>query len=1014
MTIRTTLRTVVTGLFLTFLCVATALAQEKDVSGTVIDGATGQPLPGANVSVKGTTTGTTTGMDGAYELTVPGPEAVLVYSFVGYQRQEVTVGDQEVIDVTLQEDVEQLDEVVVVGYGTQRRSDISGAVSSVDVADADVGQVTSTQDLIRGRIAGVELQENSGEPGAGVNIRVRGTSSISGGNDPLYVIDGIPVSTTSLTPGGVSGGGVTTSNTTNPLSLLNPQDVESIQILKDAASTAIYGSEGANGVVLIETKSGVSGSVQVDYSGRFTSSSVANEMNLLTGDEYRQAQREIFDDDVSSGPSVNTQDEVLQSALSQTHNLSFSGGNDQTTYRASLGYLDQEGILIENGIERATGRINAQHSSFNDALRFSLNLTGSYMERQHGFFNQGGGFEGGAIKSIIAWRPTLPLRTEDGELSFLSRDIRNPIGLQEQITDVTDQRRLLGNFTTRVAPIEGLVGKATIGTDIADAVRRSLIPNANTIGEEVGGIARQQRRELSSVVGQTTLEYARDLTDTQRLQLLGGFEYKRTTFQDFGIQTQDILDALGFNNLGAGRQPQTPSSEKQLVEQVSFFGRASYSLLDRYTLTASVRRDGSSVFGEDEKFAVFPSVSAGWNMHREAFLEDVDWIANLKLRASVGVSGNQAIPPLQTAATLSPDPLFVGIFGEDQTSIGVAPQRAPNPDLKWEQTTEYNAGVDFTLWRIDGALDVYRRETTDLLLDVNVPLPSVSTTVLQNIGEVLNQGVELQVNASVFDRNKWSLDVGGNINSNFNEVTDLGGREFIDHTGVNGAGQSGLTAQRLQEGRPIGSYYGPVFAGIDEDGQETYEAEGGGTTTDLSAARRDFIGNPVPDFSYGFNVNVRYSDFDLSAFFRGASGKKLFNNTALEFTTLSNFGRGINVDADALTDGTRAAFTEDGPGHTPVYSSRWIENASFLRLDNLTLGYTLPDASRFSLRRARVYVSAQNLFTITPYDGFDPEVNTNVNAEDTGFRALALPDRGIDYTSYPRARSFTFGVEVGL
>lgn len=1000
-------RTLVLSLLFTLACVPFAWAQ-TDVSGTVTETSSGQPLPGVNISIQGTTTGTTTNAQGQYSLTVPGPDAVLVFSFVGYETREIQVGNRTTIDVQLQEDVAALDEVVVVGYGQQRRQDISGSISSVDVEEASVGQVTSPQELIQGRVSGVNVISNSGEPGAGMSIRIRGTTSISAGSDPLYVIDGVPINNTNLTPGGAAQGGVTSSSTTNPLALLNPQDIESIQVLKDAAATSIYGSQGANGVILIETRDGEAGSVQVDYSGRVSAGTFANELDMLSAEEYAEAAGSP-----GAGASTDWQDVTTRTTVTNNHNLSFSGGSEATSYRASLSYMNQEGLLKNSGIERVNGRVNANHSTFEDRLRLNLNLTASYFKRNHAFFNQGGGFEGGAIKGMIGFDPREPLESDDGQFNEFSRNIRNPVALLERITDITDQNRILGNFSTEVDITGGLTAEGTFGVDLGQAIRRTFIPGSGPglwIGSGPNGVARQAERNISNIVTQATLNYNTEFIEGQRFGGLLGAEYKRETFQEVGVEGQDfITDALEFNNLsGAGTITSAGTfSGKALVEQVSFFGRANYNINDKYLLEGTVRRDGSSVFGDDQTFAWFPSGSIAWRVANEPFMQDVTWLTELKLRASVGLSGNQAVPPYQSLATLSPASGFTGIFGEGEAEVtGVAQERAPNPGLKWEETTEINVGVDFTAGRFDGALEVYSKNTKDLLLDVRVPPPAPSQFVLQNVGEVENIGVEFSVDAFIIEREDMSLTVGGTISSNRNEIKDLGGRGFIDHTAVNGAGQTGVFAQRLEAGNPVGAFYGPVFVGI-ENGQEVFETEDGGTTTVLGEARRDFIGNPIPDFLYSLNTSFRYNNFDVSAFFRGEQGRDLFNNTALEFQTKSNLGQGIGVLADALTDGT-------GEGHVPQYSSRWIEDASYLRLDKLTIGYTVPNTSSFGMRRARVYVSGQNLFVITPYDGYDPEVSTNVTGADLGFRSLARPARGVDYTSYPRSRTITFGVEVGF
>lgn len=1014
-------------LFFAFFAGVTTVYAQQEVEGTVTDANDGQPIPGVNIVVEGTSTGTTTDFEGQYSLTVPGPEATLVFSFVGYQSESVTVGDQTTINVELREDVAALDEVVVVGYGTQRRRDISGSVASVDVEAANTGQVTSPQDLIQGRVAGVNILENSGEPGSGINVRIRGTTSISAGSDPLYVVDGIPINSTNITPGGSEAGGVTSSSTANPLALINPNDIESIEVLKDAAATAIYGSQGANGVILVTTKGGEAGNVQVDYSGKVSAGVMARKLDLIDGDTFRRGQAcvdfedEGFDgfgecfqniDGDFSGTNTDWQDEATRNTLTHEHNLSFAGGGESTTYRASLGYMTQPGLLDNSGIERINGRVNASHATFDDRLRFNLNLTASYFQREHAFFNQGGGFEGGAIKGMIAFDPRRPLRT-DGEFTEYSNNIRNPVALLTRISDVTDQERIIGNFSTEVDLTEGLTARGTFGVDVGDAIRRSYIPGAGPaqwVGQSFNGLARQAERSLSNVVVQSTLDYNRNIGETQTLNAVGGFEYQREVFQEVGTEVRDfVADALEFNNLGSGVDVQPSNSNKQEVTLLSFFGRVNYNLQDTYLLTATVRRDGSSVFGEDERFAWFPSASAAWRLSNEAFMENVDWLSDLKLRVSYGLAGNQAVPPYRALATLSPSSGNKVPYGPGEDDIiGVSPDRPASPDLKWEQTAEFNVGLDFLAGRFDGALDFYQRTTDDLLLEVRVPPPSFSEFVLQNVGSVENTGVEFSLNALVFDRDSWSFSAGGNISTNRNEITDLGDRGFIDHSPVSGAGQTGVDAQRLEEGRPIGSFYGPVFTGINEAGEETYRAaEGGGTTTELGEAAREYIGNAVPDFSYGLNLDFQYQGFDLSAFFRGAQGAQVFNNTALEFTTKSNLGQGISVFEDALTDGTN---TE----HVPVYSSRWVEDASFFRLDRLTLGYNVPASATDYLRRARVYLSARNLFVITPYSGFDPEVNTNVTGQDLGFRTLARPARGIDYSSYPRSRTFTLGVEFGF
>lgn len=989
-----------------------ALGQERVVQGTVTDGVTGEPLPGANVSVQGTQVGTTTGTDGTYQIEIPDSDAVLVFSFVGYREKNIRVRDRETINVTLQEQVGQLEEVVVTGYGAQQRGEISGAISSVDVPAANVGQVSSPQDLLQGRVAGVSIVSNSGAPGSGQRVRIRGRKSLSASAEPLYVVDGVPIGNTNITPGGAGGA----TNSANPLSLINPRDIESMQVLKGPAATAIYGSQGSNGVIVIETKSGASGRLQVDYSGQTSSGTPARELNLLNPNEFRSARQEFADADLpETGVNTDWQDEVMQSTLSHEHNLSFSGGTEQTSYRGSASYYDQEGLLRNTGLERITGRLNASHSALEDRFELNLRLFRSYLERNHAFRQEtGGGTAASVIKDMLTFPPNRPVQ-EGGTFFEYAEQNRNPVALLEQITDVSNQNRTLASLDLGFDLLDNLTAEGTFSADLSEGRRRTYVPIASAVGRDVGGIGRQAEREFQSFVAQSLLTYDRETLSLFGLEhsvrLLGGFEFERETFQTIDVESQEfVTDAvLGFNNLGGGSNVQTPGSGKEQVDQVSFFGQLNYNYQDKYLVTASLRRDGSSVFGDQNKFALFPSASLGWNAAQEPFL-DIDGLSQLKFRVSGGISGNQGVPPLQTLPGLTASRGNAAVFGADNEIIGVAQTRTASPGLKWEETTEFNVGVDFTAGRFSGTLDYYRSQTEDLLLNVRVVQPAPSNFVLDNVGEVSNTGVEASLEALVVDRSDMNLTVTANASSNRNEIDDLGGRGTIDHGTVGGRGQSGVTSQRLEPGHPIGSFYGPVFAGVNENGEEVYRTGDGETTTDPGLAENVHLGNPIPDVAYSLNLDFRYQNFDLSAFFRGEQGREVFNNTALVYTSKSRLAQGINMLESGLTDGTSVT-------HSATYSSRWVQDASFFRLDKLSLGYDIANAlgnALYNVRRARIFASANNLFVITPYSGYDPELNTNTSGEGLGFRNLATPARGIDWTSYPRSRTFTVGIELGL
>lgn len=1007
-----TLRIATSSLALLLLGAGLTYGQEKMVRGTVTDATSDEPIEGVNVVVEGTQIGTTTGAEGTYEIEVPGPEAVLVFSFVGYQSQEIPVGDRENIDVTLEEEVGDLEEVIVTGYSAQERQEISGSISPVDVEQANIGQIESPQDLLQGRVSGVSIAGNDGEPGSDQRVRVRGLKSLSANSQPLYVIDGTPVSNTNVTPGGPQGA----SNSANPLALLNPQDIESIQVLKDAASTAIYGSQGSGGVILIETKDGISGATRVNYSGQTNIGEVSRSLDLLNGEEFREASQELFDTEFSQeeqNTNTDWQDAVMRTTLSQEHSLSFSGGMGQSTYRVSGNYVDREGLVRQSGFTRASGRINVRHSTLEDRLRLTGRLYGSYMERNHVFAQETVGASGSVIKDMLAFPPIKSVRNENGEFLEFSEQNLNPIALQEQITDNTDQQRMIGNASIQYDLLEGLTLNGAFNFDQSRGTRRSFVPKASRAGQDIGGAGEQSQRLFTDLVTQSQINYNNDNLLGGSIRLLGGFEYEREVFQQLGISSQEfITDAVpGFNNLGGGQNVQTPFSGKATVNQLGFFSQLNYNYDDRYLLTATARRDGSSVFGRENRWAWFPSASLGWNIAQESFM-DIEGLSQLKLRVSGGFSGNQAVPPFESLPVLAPSRGNSGVFGADNEVIGTTQQRAARPDLKWETTTEVNVGVDFTAGRFDGTVEYYTSNTTDLLLNVRVLQPAPSNFVLDNVGEVSNKGVEASLQALVVDRQEMSLTMNATASSNRNIIESLGARGTIDHGTVSGRGLSGVTSQRLEPGHPIGSFYGPVFAGI-ENGEEVFEDGEGGTTTDAGAAPNRHLGNPVPDVAYSFNLDFQYQNFDFGFFLRGEQGRELFNNTALVLTTKSRLAQGLNALEEATNDGTSTS-------HSPEMSSRWIEDASFLRLDKLSVGYDFSDLlarsglQQIQFRQARVYLTGGNLFVLTPYDGYDPEMNTNESGEGLGFRNLATPSRGIDWANYPRSRTLTVGVQLGF
>ena len=990
--------------------VGAAMAQERTVTGTVIDADTEEPIPGANVVIDGTTRGTTTNIDGEYSLDIRGPEDIIAFSFVGYETQRIQVGDQEVIDVALQEDVALLEDVVVVGYGERRRQDISGSVSSVDVASANVGNVTNPDQLIQGRVSGVNITPSDGGPGAGSTVRIRGTSSIGASNEPLYVIDGVPIDNASTVPGGAD---VASQPTRNPLNFLNPNDIESIDILKDASAAAIYGSRGSNGVILIQTKQGQAGQVRVDYDGSVTGSQLANSVDILTGSEYRDFVNSLATEEggeiVSNDPrfedaevrsaleglgDANTdwQDVITRTAVSQEHNLAISGGTEATQYRASVSYAEELGIVENTGLERLTGRVNARNTALEGRFRTGLNLTAGYVRDNNTPQQQTGGFEGDIFLNVFQFNPTQPVM-EDGEFFEVpgQTSVRNPLAMAEEIRDFARTTRVLGNIFGELDLVEGLTARVNVGLNRETASRDIFLPRSSPIAQGRGGEANVRSNERYSVLLETTGTYRNSFIEGQDLEVTAGYSWQEFDLRGLGATGRDFVsDAISVFNIGSGEdQDINPFSFREQSRLISFFGRVNYDIDSKYLLAGSLRRDGSSRFGDGNRWGLFPAGSIGWRLSDEPFMDEVDWLNNLLLRFGVGVTGSQEIGIGRSLATFSPG---IRNVRNGQEIVGANLTNFPNPDLGWEETTSYNLALDYGMLggRFQGALEVYRRDTDDLLLDVTVPEPTEVGTQLQNIGSMRNEGVEFNIDAILYDRQTWSLSVGGNIATNRNEVLSLREEgDFISTGTVSGEGQTNVTAQRIQAGRPIGSFYGPVFLGLDQNGNQVFELDDDGNRVER------FIGNAQPDFNYGLNIQGAYDDFDFSLFLRGVQGIDVFNNLALLHDNTRQLLNGRNFFSSAID-------SPQNSGDTPVFSDRWIQDGSFLRIDNVTVGYTLPDLPQ--VRNARLSLSVNNLYTFTSYTGWDPEVNT-----DAGLGTL-----GMDFTSYPRSRSITFGVNVSF
>jgi len=968
------------SLLIFVLCCGQVIAQTSVVSGTVSSADDGSMLVGVNIVVKNTDTGTTTNENGAFVLEGVSANDVLVLSYIGYETAEVAVSGRAIIEVTLVSTVIAGEDVVVIGYGTQSRRDVTGAISSLKEGSFTKGTNTDLQSLLQARAPGVVITANNGDIGSEPRIRIRGGTSINASNNPIIVVDGVPINNSSALPGGfTTGAGAGADGTMdNPLGMLNPDDIASIDILKDAASSAIYGARGGNGVILITTKEGRPGELSLTYSASTSSSSITKKLDLMDAAGFKSYASSIGVDIEDGGANTDWQDEILRSAVSTNHNISFSAGTQQTQYRASISYLDQQGILLNSERQRISTRLNVRHTMLDNKLKLGLKVSPSFSNRNNTPYNQRAGYFGGVFTNVLKFNPTYPVKNADGSYyEYATTTIRNPVALLNEISDVGENLRVLTSATAEYELISGLNAKVTLGLDRESYNRNIYEPNSLPYAASIGGQASVQNTQRKNDHFNTTLNYS-----NSSMNVLAGYEFQEFTNSGFGATTKGfVTDAWLYNNMGGATDFTTaPYSFKNQNRLVSFFGRVAYSMGGKLNVMATLRREGSSRFGDDNKWGVFPSASVGFRVTDD-----------IKLRASYGVAGNQEIGNYRSLVTLGSGANAV-IGG--QLLSGVAANQLANPDLKWETTSDINFGVDFALMdnKITGSVDMYSKTTEDMLVEVNVPQPAVVTTKLDNVGSVENSGLEFFINSVNMSTKDMSWNTSFNFSTNKNNVVSLGKDvEYIVTGQVGGAGLSGVQAAIIKPGEPFGTFFGYELSGYDADGQEILSTDGG----PLGDGRR-ILGSPHPDYTFGMTNQINFGNIDFSFYIWSVQGNEILNNTRLEYQRPSNPFNNINLFSETADDVNNGLGSEAAVALT----DKFIEDGSFIRLQNVTIGYTLKTGQ---FKNLRFYLSADNLITLTDYSGFDPEVST--------ISGLA---EGIDYTNYPKAKTISFGINVGL
>lgn len=938
----------------------------------------GEPIIGANIVEKGTTNGTITDMDGNYSLTVNDlKKAVLQASFIGYNTIEESVKGRSTVEIKLSPSVVNLGEVVAIGYGTQTRKEITGSVANITEKDFNQGVTREASDLLQGKVAGLNIASGSGDVSSSPQIRLRGTSTLQNDQGPMIVIDGIP------------GGDMST---------VAPSDIESISVLKDASSAAIYGSRSAGGVILITTKRGSGSKTQVNYDGYVALSSLANKPDLLTADEWRSYAASVGQSEQAKqfdqyGASTDWFDEISRTGFSQNHSLSLSGGSSKSNYRASVNYLKNSGVIRDNEMERFNFRFQFQQRAINDRLRIGLTGAATILD-----YNPTYGYN-----FVLAYNmlPVFPVKMSDGSwYENVGYDLGNPVHNIEANTRKNKTNSYYGVGDLQFTIIDGLDIKASLYKSRRLNEYSQYYDSTTDAGRDDGGYAYKRSQTYDKDMMEWTLNYDKTFNDVHKVNGLLGYSWEENMFSEFTAANRNFTtDMLGANKLQAGQdlRPDDVTSQKNEYRLISMFARAHYSYAERYMITATVRRDGSSKFGTNHKWGIFPSVSAAWGISQEAFMQDIDWINDLKLRAGWGVTGNQdGLKPYKTLELYGASDKY---YDSGSWLTGYKIDQNANPDLKWKQTSMLNIGLDFQLFngRLGGTVEWYDKRTKDMLYTYTVPSPPyLYREMMANVGDMKNTGIEVLLNLDAIRTKDFSWNTTLNMSHNKNEVTSLSNDNFTTTRIYAGdawiRGSSGGTTHVVEEGRPIGQFYGWRCDGIDADGKYIlYDKTGDGQ---ISEDDRDYIGDAQPDLIFGWTNSFRYKAIDFSFFFRGSIGNDVLNHVRMAYAQ-----PGYLIGSNALDDPLTYQLKE-----VPKYCSLYIENASFVRLDNVTLGYTFNTKKLNWLDKARIYVTGQNLFVITGYKGLDPETNMGRN---DGL-APGVEDREF----YPKARTFTFGVNL--
>lgn len=972
-------------------------AQTKQVTGKVKD-IRGLAVIGASVVVKGTQSGTTTNSEGDFSMTVPQATTTLVISAVGFAEQEVNIATSSTVDVTLLESTNNLNEVVVVGYGTARRRDLTGSVTSVTAKDFNTGQINTPEQLLQGKAAGVQITNSSGQPGGLTIVRIRGNNSIRTGNTPLYVVDGVPLDGRTPRPG-FSSNSVGTSPPADPLTFINPNEIASMEILKDASAAAIYGARGANGVILITTKRGAAGPSKVDGNFNVGFGNVMRKIDVLDAGGYRAALEKYDAPRSDSGANVNAFDEITRSAFTQNYSVALSGGTDASKYRASFFVGDQDGTILKTNLKKYVGNFNGQFKFLDNKLTLDFSGTVAHVGETVAPISQDAGSNGNLISLALIWNPTLILKRSNGMYNQSNPSGQvNPLALSDAVNDHVATTTVLGNVNAAYKILPWLEYRFLYGLNYGEGNRDWEMQGwiSGTGGDAPGkGAAAVLNNKLFSQTITHTLNINTDLSEDFRLNAVAGYEYWRSQYQGRGsyvfefkynLEENNRTDIHYYDNLDAGNRAnlQTFSFKEPKIDIQSYFARAILNYQDRFVFTGTIRADGSSKFGSDNRYGYFPSAALAWNMEKEGFMADQKIFDALKLRVGYGVTGNQ-----EFAANAALDVFRYNSFGSLQTV------QFGNKELKWESVQSLNVGLDYSIFnnRVWGSIDYFDKKTKDPITLFPVPQPTgAGAAQYKNIEDahVSNSGLEILVGVDIIKTQNFTFTANGNITFVKNKFVFPQSGEiypFLLTGGLHGQGTSGAFSQAIAHNRPINVYYLPVFQGFDHNGIGIY------STTP------EFVGDPNPKGYYGLNLDFTYKKWTLNLGSHGAYGNKLYNNTAMSVLNIANINGGRNIASGLVS-------TDENPANPITTSTRYMENGSYFKLHNATVRFNVGNVGSV-LKNFSVFVAGNNLFVISKYKGFDPEVNVD--------KALnGIPSLGVDYIGYPTQRTFLFGATFSL